>query len=200
MSYWGKLAGLLFVIGCSTGGDPAHVGGHKTESDAATNSGAVASEARVRTTAPEVDGGSVTASEDASTLAPLLTAGQSGSVSSTPVAGSGGAGAAGSNNTGAAGSGGTPAAIKPAAGSGGPEPTPSGQGIKASDEVFRDELLRTYALTFSDADWKKLQETAAEEIYVPATLRVEGELVGKMALRDNRWSRIRACGAARRRV
>ena len=54
---------------------------------------------------------------------------------------------------------------------------------KASDEVFRDDLLRTYELTISDEDWAELQRTASEERYVPAQLSVEGELVGTIGVR-----------------
>jgi spore coat protein CotH len=56
-------------------------------------------------------------------------------------------------------------------------------GIKASDEVFRDDMLQTYELTFADADWNQLQQTATEEQYVPAMLSVNGEPVGKIGVR-----------------
>ena len=58
-----------------------------------------------------------------------------------------------------------------------------GQGIKDSDEVFRDDMLRTFELTFSDADWNQLQQTATEEMYVPAMLSVDGAPVGKIGIR-----------------
>jgi hypothetical protein len=55
--------------------------------------------------------------------------------------------------------------------------------IDTSKEVFRDELLRTYELTITDADWKTLQKTALDEMYVPAMLRVDGQAVGKIGVR-----------------
>jgi len=59
----------------------------------------------------------------------------------------------------------------------------AGSGIKSSDEVFRDDLLRTYELTFADADWSQLQATATEELFVPAMLSVDGEQIGKIGVR-----------------
>ena len=88
-------------------------------------------------------------------------------------------GAAGGGR-GAAGSGGDSA--RGAAGAAGANPA-AGSGIKSSDEVFRDDMLRTYELAVADADWTQLQETATEEQYVPAMLSVDGEPVGKIGVR-----------------
>ena len=52
-----------------------------------------------------------------------------------------------------------------------------------SDEVFRDDRLSTYALTISTTDWNTLQKTALDEIYVPATLNVDGQTIGKVGVR-----------------
>jgi spore coat protein CotH len=60
---------------------------------------------------------------------------------------------------------------------------PAGQGIQASDEVFRDDVLRTYELTFTDEDWAELQRTATQEIFVPVMLSVEGKQIGKVGIR-----------------
>lgn len=116
-----------------------------------------------------------------------------------PKAGSGGAHAGAGGTTGARRSsstmdadGGSRSAAGAAApggrgaaggGAGGAAGAAAPSGIKSSDEVFRDDMLRTYELTFADADWDELQKTATEEQYVPAMLSVDGEQVGQIGVR-----------------
>lgn len=104
-----------------------------------------------------------------------------GGTGGTPAPRGGTGGVASVSGTGGSG-GGAGASGAAAAGSGGAAGA-ADSGNKASDEVFRDDLLRTYSLTFTTADWDMLQKTAIEEIYVPAMLSVEGETIGKIAVR-----------------
>ena len=173
------VASLLFAISCSRGNKPflheprptapSVDAGHASteentlppgEPDAASgesgaNEGAAGAESPEQP-APGGTGGAVAA------------AGGSGGVDAPSAAGAPAAGESAAGES-AAGSGGAAGAAPPAP--------------KASDEVFRDDLLRTYELTISDDDWDHLQETATEELYVPAVLTVEGQELGTIGVR-----------------
>lgn len=168
MRAWLILASSLFAISCSRGDQPFLHGPADLPADAGTDSEPPTGEATVEPSEPDAGGGE---------------AGQAGS--QPEAAGSGGALAAASGSGGTqapeAGAGGQPAAG--AAGSGGAAGAPAEPAPKASDEVFRDDLLRTYELTISDADWEHLQATATEELYVPARFSVEGEQLGTIGVR-----------------
>lgn len=160
MRTWHLLAWSLFTISCSRGDKPfLH---EPRPDDPVHDAGPVqAEDSKLSPSAPV----------DAGTAQPDGAAGQTGSAEQPPsAAGGGAAGAASPESQAAAGSG--DAAGAPAL----PEP-------KASDEVFRDDLLRTYELTFRDEDWAQLQATATEEQYVPAVFSVEGEQLGTIGVR-----------------
>lgn len=119
-------------------------------------------------------------------MTPAADSGMDAGRAAVVMAGTGAAGSAGSpmvmaSAGAAAGAGGVGAGL--AAGSGGAQGKPAGQGIKSSDEVFRDDVLRTYELTFTDEDWAELQRTATQELYVPVMLSVEGKQIGKVGVR-----------------
>jgi len=97
--------------------------------------------------------------------------------------GAGGAGAAAAGGGKPAAGGGNAAADNGGSGAAGTGGASAKQGIKASDDVFRDDMLRTYELKFSDADWNQLQQTATQELFVPAVLSVNGEEIGKIGVR-----------------
>lgn len=52
-----------------------------------------------------------------------------------------------------------------------------------SDWIFDDAQLRTYHLTIAKADWDKLQATAGMETYVPANLKVDDQIAGRIHVR-----------------
>lgn len=172
----GWLTCLLVGWGCSEGlpgntagpKDDAQVSPHAADSGAKT----------ARTDAGGLDSGAANAA--------AADGGVDAGASALMMAGSGAAGAAGEpsamTSAGAPAAGGG-AAGRAEAGSGGAPALPDGQGIQASDEVFRDDLLRTYELTFEDADWAQLQRTALEELYVPVMLSVEGKQIGRVGIR-----------------
>ncbi len=59
----------------------------------------------------------------------------------------------------------------------------SGPAPDPSEFVFDDRKLSTWRIVFTDADLKKLDATAVREAYVPATLMVDGEDVGRVGVR-----------------
>jgi hypothetical protein len=154
MRYWSKLTWLLLVLsGCARNGPPQF--GPSAQAGGAGTSANGGRGSNLGASRSDADGGKAAG-------------GSSGSRASR--AGAGGKAAAGGGSGAAANGGGSAA-------------SPSGNGIKASDEVFRDDVLRTYELTFADADWDQLQRTATEEQFVPAQLSVDGEAVGQIGIR-----------------
>jgi spore coat protein H len=171
MRAWLFLASLLFTISCSRGDKPFLHEPKASESEQTVDAGDTTTEGSTLSPS-EPDAGSGEPSRGA--------AGQAGSapVAEPPAGGAGGATAAVSGSGGMAGGAG-----EPAAGSGGAAGATQAPAPKASDEVFRDDLLRTYELAISDEDWEHLQETALEELYVPAVLTVEGQQLGTIGVR-----------------
>lgn len=164
MSYRGKLVWLALLCACARSGPPTF--GPKDDASllrAGAGGKSATSQNRARPSAADADGGSA-----------------------DPAGGAGGARAAAGGGGKAAAAGGSGAAANGGAAAGGANAAQGAsakQGIKTSDEVFRDDMLRTYDLTFSDADWQKLQDTATEEQFVPAVLSVNGEQIGKIGVR-----------------
>src|SRR6185312_3932842 len=179
MRHTGKLIGLLLMIGCSrelprgeSPSEPAARDASVTQTEhneapAEQDAGTATTDASTSVIAHDMDAGAPRAAPDAAAADsgnPLTHAAvNASSAAGAPAAGSGGAG-------------------QPAAAGGAPA-QPNEQGVKSSDEVFRDDVLRTYELTFTDADWAELQRTATEEIYVPVTLSVDGAPIGKVGVR-----------------
>ncbi len=63
-----------------------------------------------------------------------------------------------------------------------------------SDFVFDDRKLSTWRIVLTDADLKKLDATAVMETFVPATLQVDGEDVGRVGVRyKGAYASFRAC-------
>jgi len=85
-------------------------------------------------------------------------------------------GAAGEGPSAAAGEGGAPD----------PGEAPPSTETTPDDEaswVFEDGALRTYELTLPAADWEALQASALEEVYVLASLTVDGESLPNVGMR-----------------
>ncbi len=129
-----------------------------------------------------------------------MTGGDGGSVvmPGRPPQGAGGAGGVsgadassppgmpGAADAGAAGSGLDAGAARDA-GDAGALPSPT-------DFVFDEKKLSEWRLTLSAADLKKLDDTALMELYVPATLTVDGEDAGQVGLRyKGGYASFRAC-------
>ena len=177
MRAWLILAPVLFAISCSRGDRPS-VHEPKPSApalDAGPEGTGGPEESTLGPNGPDAGSGDATdaaAQADSATAGEPATSGAAGS----PAAASGSGGV----EAPAAGAGGELAA---AAGSGGAASAPEVPAAKASDEVFRDDLLRTYELTIRDEDWAHLQETATQELYVPAVLSVEGAQIGTIGVR-----------------
>lgn len=62
-------------------------------------------------------------------------------------------------------------------------PRPAASGIPESCVVFDDAKLRTYTITIAPADLATLDRTALQEMYVPATLWIDNEEIGKVGVR-----------------
>ncbi len=52
-----------------------------------------------------------------------------------------------------------------------------------ADDPFAEGLIRTWSLQLAPEDWQTLQDTALDEQYVPATLQIDGEDVGRVGVR-----------------
>jgi spore coat protein H len=64
-----------------------------------------------------------------------------------------------------------------------PSPAPDRATSDDPSWVFDEAHVRTYELELSAAEWTALQEHALDEQYKPATLRVDGTVVGEVGLR-----------------
>jgi hypothetical protein len=65
-------------------------------------------------------------------------------------------------------------------------PATSGDGVVVpleSDWVFDEAEVRTYELTLTPDDWDLLQATALDEVFVPADLTVDGNVVEQIGVR-----------------
>jgi hypothetical protein len=76
-----------------------------------------------------------------------------------------------------------PAPADPLADADLPPPSDPAPVTEHGAPVFDESKLQSYHFTLTDADWRRLQATAAQEQYVPATLRVGEDEVGRVGLR-----------------
>jgi spore coat protein CotH len=72
-------------------------------------------------------------------------------------------------------------------------PADAGPPIDPSAMLFDESVIRTYDLAVAPADWSWLKEHARDEVYVPATLTLEGELVDGAVRFKGSWSTLQSC-------